>query len=38
MHNTIPPMTKLIFDHMFTVIDQQQVFINKAINLLENGD
>ncbi|MCR6098028.1 PadR family transcriptional regulator [Salipaludibacillus agaradhaerens] len=38
MHNTIPPMTKLIFDHMFTVIDQQQVFINKAINLLENDD
>lgn len=37
MQNNIPPMTQLIFDHMFAVIQQQQDFVKKALLLLEGN-
>jgi len=35
MQNHLPPMTQLIFDHMFGLIKLQQDFVEKAIGLLE---
>lgn len=36
MQNKIPPMVTLIMENMLSIIKQQQDFINKALNLLEN--
>jgi DNA-binding PadR family transcriptional regulator len=35
MQNYLPPMTQLIFDHMFGLIKLQQDFVEKAITLLD---
>lgn len=35
MQNHIPPMTQLIFDHMFGLIKLRQEFVEKAIQLLK---
>jgi DNA-binding PadR family transcriptional regulator len=37
MQNHIPPMTRLIFDHMFGLLKLQQEFVEKAIQLLKNN-
>lgn len=37
MQNHIPPMTRLIFDHMFGLLRLQQEFVEKAIQLLKNN-
>ena len=34
--NHIPPMTKLIFDHMFSIIRLQQEFLQNILALLDN--
>ena len=36
MQHNIPPMVKLIMEHMFAVIRQQQQFVEDALHLLEN--
>lgn len=35
MQNYIPPMTQLIFDHMFGLIKLRQEFVEKALQLLK---
>jgi len=35
MHQNIPPMTKLIFDNMYAIVNQQRTFVENAIKLLE---
>ncbi|AWW25750.1 MAG: hypothetical protein PWP56_943 [Acetobacterium sp.] len=35
MHQNIPPMTKLIFDNMYAIVNQQRSFVENAIKLLE---
>lgn len=36
MHQNIPPMTKLIFDNMYAIVNQQRAFVENAIKLLES--
>ena len=36
MQHNIPPLVRLIMDHMFTVVRQQQQFVEDALRLLEN--
>ncbi len=36
MQNNIPPMVNLIMENMFSIIKQQQDFVDKALELLEN--
>lgn len=35
MQHQIPPMVRLIMNHMFAIIHQQQDFVDKALALLE---
>ncbi|WP_017473730.1 PadR family transcriptional regulator [Amphibacillus jilinensis] len=37
MQNAIPPMTQLIFEHMFAAISLQQDFVEKALILIEDS-
>lgn len=36
MHQNIPPMTKLIFDNMYAIVNQQRAFVENAIKLLKS--
>ncbi|WP_041668175.1 PadR family transcriptional regulator [Acetobacterium woodii] len=38
MQHTIPPMTTLIFDNMFALVNQQRILIKNAITLLQAND
>lgn len=38
LQNHIPPMTKLIFDHMFCIIRLQQEFLQNVLTLLDTQE
>lgn len=35
MQNNLPPLVKLVFDNMFAMIAQQQMFITKAMEIIK---